>query len=209
MVFILKEAKRGYFDQRFNARIINVAPGGQDFAGKPGEVLSTVLGSCVAACIRDPALGVGGMNHFLLPDGTGGEMGGEPAGGAQASQDDMRFGAAAMEQLINGLIRRGAARGRLEAKLFGGATMIGSNRSISVGARNGTFALGFLMREGIPIVARDLGGETPRRANYEPATGRAWVNHLASPRIGGIAEAEAAYRQSIIRRDPAADLEVF
>jgi chemotaxis protein CheD len=192
---------RGYFDQRFNAVIINVAPGGQELASDAGEVLSTVLGSCVAACLRDPLAGVGGMNHFLLP--------GEGASPIAAEADDMRFGVASMEVLINALIKRGAERRRMEAKVFGGATMIGADPSTSVGSRNAAFVLTFLAREGIPVAARDLGGGFPRRANYEPATGRAWVNRLP---LGGSAEiraAESAYRQSLARRDPAASLELF
>lgn len=194
------EGERGYFDQRFNARIINVAPGGQALASTKGEVLSTVLGSCVAACLRDPGLELGGMNHFLLPGD----------GGADASSpDDMRFGVTSMELLINALLKRGAMRSRLEAKVFGGAAMIGERSESSVGARNAAFVLRFLAREGIPIAAQDLGGTSPRRANYEPATGRAWVNRLAPLRAEAIAEDEQAYRQSILRRRPAPDLEVF
>ncbi len=191
---------RGYYDHRFQARIINVPPGGQQIASAEGEVLSTVLGSCVAACLRDPVLRVGGMNHFLLP-GDGGQ-------GGQAG-DDMRFGVASMEVLINALIKQGAVRGRLEAKVFGGATLMSERAEASVGTRNAAFVQRFLAREGIPLAAHDLGGPYPRRANYEPATGRAWVNRLASPRLAGIAESEATYRQSITRRDPAASLEVF
>jgi chemotaxis protein CheD len=194
------EPERGYFDQRFNARIINVAPGGQALASTKGEVLSTVLGSCVAACLRDPGLDLGGMNHFLLPGD----------GGADASSpDDMRFGVTSMELLINALLKRGAVRSRLEAKVFGGAAMIGERSEASVGARNAAFVLRFLGREGIPVAAQDLGGTTPRRANYEPATGRAWVNRLAPLRAEAIAEDEQAYRQSILRRRSAPDLEVF
>jgi chemotaxis protein CheD len=192
--------ERGYFDHRFNARIINVPPGGQELAYAEGEVLSTVLGSCVTACLRDTLTGVGGMNHFLLPGDTA---------TASASTDDMRFGAAAMELLINALIKCGAMRSRLEAKVFGGATLMSERADTSVGSRNASFVLRFLQREGIPVAAQDLGGDAPRRANFEPATGRAWVNRLAPPRRQNIVEAETAYRQSIVRRNPSADFEIF
>ncbi len=195
-------SERGYFDHRFNARIINVAPGGQELASTQGEVLSTVLGSCVAACLRDSTTGLGGMNHFLLP-------GDAPSAAALPGSEDMRFGVTAMELLINALLKRGAIRSRLEAKVFGGATMMIENGGASVGARNASFVLAFLAREGIPILAQDLGGSLPRRANYEPATGRAWVNHLGQPRAQGIAETEIAYRQSITRRNAAVNFEVF
>jgi chemotaxis protein CheD len=193
---------RGYFDPRFNARIINVPPGGHDITAAPGEILSTVLGSCVAACLRDTQTGIGGMNHFLLPcDGEGG-------GGANS--EDMRFGVAAMEVLINALLRRGALRGRLEAKVFGGAWMLTERIETAVGSRNAAFVLQFLANENIPVVAQDLGGPHPRRANYEPATGRAWVNRIsAGENRADIDAAEQAYRQKLRARNPAANLEIF
>jgi chemotaxis protein CheD len=196
-----RPAARGYFDKRFNAQIINVAPGDHDMASLAGEILSTVLGSCVAACLRDPFNGIGGMNHFLLP--------GEEMDATQPSSSDMRFGTASMEVLINALIKRGAIKSRLEAKIFGGAVMMGSPTAASVGARNAAFAIGFLDREGIPILARDLGGDCPRRANYEPATGRAWVNRLPGLNARAIVAAESAYRQTITNRNPVESLEIF
>jgi len=197
----IENASRGYFDPRFNARIITVSLGGQELTSAVGEVLSTVLGSCVAACLRDSSAGVGGMNHFLLP--------GEPADAAESPSDDLRFGVTAMELLINALLKAGALRSRLEAKVFGGAAVLGQEGADSVGGRNAAFALRFLACEGIPVIARDLGGNVPRRANYEPATGRAWVNRLTAPRALGIAEAETTYRQSLRSRNPAINLEIF
>jgi chemotaxis protein CheD len=125
----------------------------------PGEILTTVLGSCIAACIRDPRAGIGGMNHFLLPDGD--------AGGGNAR----RFGVNAMEVLINGILKRGGDRSRLEAKLFGGANVIGMMSEI--GSRNVEFAKQFLEAEGIAFVGGDVGGKHPRRIQYWPVTGRA------------------------------------
>jgi chemotaxis protein CheD len=201
MPFPSSTAERGYFDQRFNARIINVAPGAQELAQRAGEVLSTVLGSCVAACLRDPVSGIGGMNHFLLP--------GEDTTSSNPTMDDMRFGTAAMEFLINALLKHGAIRSRLEAKVFGGAVMIGGSSETSVGTKNAAFAMRFLAREGIPVAAEDLGGDRPRRVNYEPATGRAWINWLAPQRVAGVSAAETNYRRSLARWDQAASLEVF
>jgi chemotaxis protein CheD len=192
---------RRYFDKRFDATIITVAPGAQAITAEVGEVLSTVLGSCVAACIRDGFSGLGGMNHFLLPGDESGPRG-------DLSGADMRFGAAAMETLINALIRRGALRPRLEAKIFGGGRIMAGS-SAAVGERNIQFVKQFLQREGIPIVGSDLGGSQPRRVNYAPASGKAWVSHLDNPRTAGLIEAEDAYRQTLTRRDPAASLEIF
>jgi len=123
------------------------------------EVLTTILGSCVAACIRDPVLHLGGMNHFLLPEGDNRDGGG------------MRYGVYAMEKLINGILSRGGVRERLQAKLFGGANVMASLSE--VGTRNAEFAERFLQNEGIAIVGGDLRGTAPRRIQYWPSSGRA------------------------------------
>ena len=125
----------------------------------PDEVLTTVLGSCVAACIRDSVARVGGMNHFLLPKGDGND------------RDALCYGVNAMELLINGLMRHGGLRERMEAKVFGGANVMAALSDI--GSRNGAFARHFLAEEGIRLVSADLGGTLPRRIEYWPLTGRA------------------------------------
>jgi chemotaxis protein CheD len=127
----------------------------------PDLVLATVLGSCVAACLRDPVARIGGMNHFLLP-GDGDRV---------QSGDVERYGVHLMELLVNGLMSRGAQRGRLEAKLFGGAKTI--FKSSDVGAMNANFAEHFLKNEGITIIGRSLGGKSGRRVEYWPVSGRA------------------------------------
>lgn len=123
-------------------------------------VLTTLLGSCVAACIRDPGLGIGGLNHFLLPGDDSG------SGGGRAES----YGAYLMEVLINGLLKRGARRSSLEAKLFGGARTV-DNLS-DIGARNIAFAKRFLAAEGIACIGGDVGGDKGRRIEYWPASGR-------------------------------------
>lgn len=138
-------------------RIIHVIQGENAISGRPDIMLTTVLGSCISACIHDPERQIGGMNHFLLP---GGARGG-----------DMRFAAASMERLVNGLLKRGAERVRLQAKLFGGARMIPG--LMDIGRRNGDAALQFLEGEGIPCTAASLGGTRARRVRFWPATGRA------------------------------------
>lgn len=127
----------------------------------PDLVLATVLGSCVAACVRDPVARIGGMNHFLLPGD----------GDRARSRDAERYGVHLMELLVNGLMSRGAQRGRLEAKLFGGARTI--FKSSDVGAMNAHFAEHFLKNEGIAIVGGSLGGTCGRRVEYWPVSGRA------------------------------------
>lgn len=127
----------------------------------PDLVLTTVLGSCVAACLRDPVARIGGMNHFLLPGDADRAKSGEAE----------RYGVHLMELLVNGLMNRGAQRERLEAKLFGGAKTI--YKSSDVGAMNGSFAERFLKNEGIAIIGGSLGGKSGRRVEYWPVAGRA------------------------------------
>lgn len=141
-------------------------------------VFSTVLGSCVAVCLHDPQAGAGGMNHFLLP--------GEAADGQRRDLD--RFGDYLMEVLINDLIKIGADRDRMQAKLFGGANIL---RGLgAIGAANAAFARRYLRREGIKVVAEDLGGERARRVQFWPASGRARQIYVAPE--SKLAAAEAA-----------------
>lgn len=123
------------------------------------DILVTTLGSCVATCLCDPVAKVGGMNHFLLPQDVGNGEG------------NLRYGAHAMELLINGLLKKGAQRHRLRAKLFGGASMI--ERLGRIGASNAEFAVEFLRTEGIVCEGQSLGGTLARKLRYWPATGRA------------------------------------
>lgn len=139
---------------------VHIGQGEHFVTDDPDVVLTTILGSCVAVCLRDPALGLGGMNHFLLPEGAG--------AGADAGR---RYGAYAMEVLINDCLKRGAQRGRLEAKLFGGGRMFDSLKD--VGLANADFAERFLRDEGIPVVGGSLRGLGGRRVQYWPSTGRA------------------------------------
>jgi chemotaxis protein CheD len=136
---------------------LHVVQGDHCVSSDPDASMSTVLGSCVAACLYDPVRGVGGMNHFLLADGDGAEA--------------MRYGAYAMEVLINDLLKLGASRERLQAKLFGGAKMM--ERLNDIGADNARFARRFLATEGIPIVGESLGGRRARRVEFWPVGGRA------------------------------------
>jgi chemotaxis protein CheD len=154
-------------------RRIHIVQGEYKVTDDPDVIVSTLLGSCVAACIRDPAAGVGGMNHFLLP--------GED--GRTHNHEAERYGDYLMELLINGLMKQGAHRDRLEAKLFGGARMM---RGLSdIGKKNAEFAERYLEHEGIAVVSKDFGGERGRRLQYWPVSGRARQAYVAP---GGIDE---------------------
>jgi chemotaxis protein CheD len=136
---------------------IHVIQGEQSVSEDPAVAMQTVLGSCVSACLHDPVRKIGGMNHFLLPD--------------SGTSTDMRYASAAMEQLVNALLKRGATRGRLQAKLFGGARIMPTLPDI--GRRNAEAALAFLATEGIACLSQSLGGSNARRIRFWPATGRA------------------------------------
>jgi chemotaxis protein CheD len=156
-------------------------------------MVTTILGSCVAACIRDPLAGVGGINHFLLPGNLG------SAKNAEAE----RMGVHLMELLVNGLLKAGARRDRLEAKLFGGARTVRSHSDI--GKNNADFALGFLKAEGISYVGGSTGGPQGRRIQYWPVSGRARQILLT-----GAAEVEQPIKlpaASVV--DNAGELELF
>ena len=140
---------------------VHVVQGLYRITDDPNVVLSTILGSCVAACVRDPVARVGGMNHFLLP----GEQERERVMQAE------RYGVHLMELLLNDLLKRGARRERLEAKLFGGAQMI--EGLIDIGGMNAGFAERFLKTEGINYIGGSLGGNRGRRVEFWPVSGRA------------------------------------
>lgn len=153
------EGLRRYLNPQDSNWYIQIMQGDFYVTGTPQEVLTTILGSCISACIRDPSLGIGGMNHFLLPEGDG------------EDRHARRFGVNAMEILINDILKRGGERSRLEAKLFGGANVI--NAMSDVGSRNAAFAKQFLSDEGISITGGDVGGTMPRRIQFWPVSGRA------------------------------------
>lgn len=143
-------------------RRISIIQGEHAVVAEPKVVVTTVLGSCVAVCLRDPVARIGGMNHFLLP---------EPGGVGKVRQEDMqRYGVHAMEMLINALMSRGAERGRLSAHVYGGANVLAGLTSI--GSANAAFARRFLSTERIGVTHEDLGGAAARRVEFMPYEGR-------------------------------------
>ncbi len=156
-----------YWDAKVNSLATIVLPGEHRVTDRADLALVTLLGSCVAACIRDVKLGLGGLNHFLLPSA-------DDAGAGKS----LRYGVFAMEALINDVIRRGGSKADLEAKVFGGGNVIDTTASETVGDRNARFVIDYLEREGVPVKARDLGGARARRIFFFPASGRVSVLRL-------------------------------
>ena len=164
-----QRASRHYFDREFDVPAVKLLPG-EYFVTTENIVLTTVLGSCVSACVRDSAAGIGGMNHFMLPDDA------DPSSRDVAAA--MRYGAYAMDVLLNELFQGGAKRERLEAKVFGGGAVLANMTMLNIGERNADFVLRYLETERVRIAAQDLRGNLPRRINYFPETGRVTVRKL-------------------------------
>ncbi len=185
-------------DRHFRCLAIKVLPGEYCVTSRD-IVLVTTLGSCVAACLRDPLGGVGGMNHFLLPEG----------GQADPASETARYGAYAMELLINDLISRGASRARLQAKLFGGANVNRALQRNSVGRRNAEFVEGYLQREGIPVLARDFGGTHARRVYFWQHSGRVMVQGLPFDDEPVVRTAEGFYIDKLHSEGVGGEVELF
>lgn len=165
-------ATHHYFDRDFDCAAVKLLPA-EYYVTDAGVLLTTVLGSCVAACITDVEAGVAGMNHFMLPDDA--EAGSREQAGA------MRYGAHAMDVLIAELLRAGARRERLKAKVFGGAAVLANMTMLNIGGRNADFVLRYLEKQRIAIAAQDLRGLHARRVCLLPESGKAVVRKLRAP----------------------------
>jgi chemotaxis protein CheD len=180
-----------YFDREFGIAAVKLMPG-QCYVTTSDVLLTTVLGSCVCACVRDGMAGVGGMNHFMLPE--------DAEGAPHSPNTAMRYGAYAMAMLMTELLKAGARRERLEAKVFGGGSVMNSLSKINIGERNADFVLRFLQAEQIPVVAQDLLGVLPRRVNYFPKTGRVALRRLRRQEDTlHLRQAEQALAQTLAR----------
>lgn len=163
-----------YYDRTFDTMVVKILPG-QYHATDDKTVITTVLGSCVSVCLYDTCNGVGGMNHFMLP-GNAGTAGKSGAGSA-------RYGTHAMQLLLAHVIRLGAARDSLAAKVFGaGRVMDGMS---DVGRQNADFALCYLQERRIHVAAVDVGATLPRKIFFSPATGQVFVKRLRSRTLPG------------------------
>ncbi|HTR00436.1 MAG TPA: chemoreceptor glutamine deamidase CheD [Candidatus Acidoferrum sp.] len=185
-----------YYDKVNNCETAKILPG-EFYVTDNQEMITTVLGSCVSACIYDPCSGLGGMNHFMLP-------GNEAASDAEGST---RYGLFAMESLVNEILKRGSPKKSLKAKLFGGGQII-ENMS-DVGQKNIRFAKKFLFAEGIPLESHDLGLIYPRKVNFFPHSGRVLVKRLQSLHNNTIEQREKEYMQSLNTAPISGDIDLF
>ena len=184
------EASFFYYDARFKREAVKVLPG-EYFVCDEDIVVATTLGSCIAACLWDRDQRVGGMNHFLLPDmGTGSS----PGNGG----DSGRYGGFAMDQLIGEMIKRGATRSSMEAKVFGGGAVVSGMSSMNVGERNTAFVLDYLRAQGIPVVSKDVMDNCPRKVCFLPVSGKAMVKRLAISSAAPAAQEQGAARNAAV-----------
>ena len=191
---------RRIYDAQGAAWMVRIFPGEFYITKKLDEVLVTVLGSCVAACIRDPIAGVGGMNHFMLPHHTSGAWG--------VDSRSARFGNFAMEKLINELSKAGCARDRMEVKVFGGGNVTDSSNAI--GSNNAEFVLRYLEAEGLRCAAQDLGGQLPRRIHYYPSTGRVVRKLLGAHDKYAVSREESDYGSRLsARKSAGGEIQLF
>lgn len=189
-----------YFDRNFGVEAAKILPG-EYYTTSREMLIVTVLGSCVAACLRDPVARIGGMNHFMLPET-------EESLGAIAGLPT-RYGTYAMEMLINQMLKMGAQRSRLEAKIFGGGKVLHGFTVSDVGAKNASFVKHFLEIENIPVVAEDLLDVFPRKVYFFAQTGRVLVKKLRVVHNNTIIEREKDYSARLRYQAPTGDVELF
>ncbi len=193
------KASRRHFNSKLDRWVIKVLPGEYYVTGAKDEVLLTVLGSCVTACMRDPETGFGGINHFMLPSKTTANWEGDDL--------QLRYGNYAMEVLLNEILKTGCPRSRIEMKLFGGGNVINSNTLI--GTKNTIFVKRFAEREGVNIAREDLGGSHGRRIMYEPSTGKAWRRFISTARVANLVTAETRYLEKVSTDSTVGSVELF
>jgi chemotaxis protein CheD len=187
-----------YYDRTFDCQAAKILPGEYYFTNKD-MLIVTVLGSCVSACIRDRVTGLGGMNHFMLPDG----------GDGSPISASARYGSYAMEILINDLLKAGAKRDNMEAKVFGGGAVLKGFTAINVGERNAAFVQTFLKNERIRIVAEDLNDIYPRKVYFFPRTGKVLVKKLMQTHNDTLAKRESEYASRLKKQPVAGEIELF
>jgi len=183
-----------YYDRTFDCDAAKILPGEYYY------MIVTVLGSCVSACIRDRISGLGGMNHFMLPDG------GDSNSPVSAS---MRYGTYAMEVLINDLLKAGARRENMEAKVFGGGAVLRGFTAINVGERNASFVMNYLKTEKMRVVAEDLNDVYPRKVYFFPRTGKVLVKKLMQTHNDTLARRELDYASRLKVEPVGGEIDLF
>ncbi len=192
-------ASNVYYDRTFDCDAAKILPGEYYFTHKDMMIV-TVLGSCVSACIRDRVTGIGGMNHFMLPDSGDGDS---------PISASMRYGTYAMEILINDVLKAGARRENLEAKVFGGGNVLRGFIAINVGERNAQFVRDYLKAENIRVVAEDLNDIWPRKVYFFPRTGKVLVKKLKQLHNNTLVNREQDYASKLVAKPVGGAVDLF
>lgn len=192
-----------YWDKRHNAFAAKILPG-EYYVSLHDEIINTVLGSCISACIYDKYAGIGGMNHFMLPLGSTTEYSGK-----EHLTSATRYGNFAMEILINEIIKAGGQKRNMEVKLFGGAKVITSMLTTDIGLKNISFVYDYLEIEKLRVIADDVGDVYPRKVLFYPATGRVMIKKLQKVHNDTIRVREERYRSKINKDPVESDIELF
>ena len=192
-----------FWDKRHNTYSAKILPG-EYYVSMHGELISTVLGSCISACIRDVKMGIGGMNHFMLPMGCEDEHAGKTH-----LTSATRYGNFAMEMLINEILKAGGNRKNLEVKLFGGGRVLSSMTKIDIGNKNINFVHEYLQEEGHEVTAEDTGDIYPRKVLFFADTGKVRVKKLQNTHNDTIKKREESYRKQLDKEPVQSDIELF
>ncbi|MCW5298304.1 chemoreceptor glutamine deamidase CheD [Herbaspirillum lusitanum] len=192
-------ASNVYYDRTFDCDAAKILPGEYYFTHKDMMIV-TVLGSCVSACIRDRVTGIGGMNHFMLPDSGDGDS---------PISASMRYGTYAMEILINDVLKAGARRENLEAKVFGGGNVLRGFIAINVGERNAQFVRDYLKAENIRVTAEDLNDIWPRKVYFFPRTGKVLVKKLKQLHNNTLVNREQDYASKLVAKPVGGAVDLF
>jgi chemotaxis protein CheD len=189
-----------YWDRIHNTWVAKILPGEFYVTIQDNEAISTTLGSCVSACIRDKVLGIGGMNHFMLPQ--------QGKHGPNSWTDfATRYGSYAMEHLINDILKNGGTRSNLEIKLTGGGKIIA--KMTDIGAKNIAFALDYLQTENLALIIQDVGDIYPRKVIYFPATGRLRVKKLRTLQNNTVIQREQDYLDELSSQPDLGEVQLF
>ena len=196
------EAINRYWDKQNEIIAAKILPG-EYYVTTHNEMITTVLGSCVSACIRDRVFGIGGMNHFMLPLCSGQGWGGT----GDVVSTATRYGNYDLEHMINDILTHGGHRRNLEVKIFGGGKII--DAMTDVGFKNIKFVRDYLVQEGLKVVGEDLGDIYPRKVNYYPATGRVRMKKLKHLHNDTVLRREEAYQHDIADKPVEGEIELF
>lgn len=190
-----------YWDPRMGQPAAKILPG-ECYVSKTGEMIVTVLGSCIAACIRDVMTGVGGMNHFMLPVSSGQTNG-------HAITAELAYGNWAMEFLVNEILKQGGSKKNMEVKIFGGGRVLSNFDKIDIGGRNIEFVMEFLKKEGFDVKSQDVGSDCPRKVLYFPDTGAVKLKRLRTTANDTIQQREREYFDTMAKKPDVGDVELF